>query len=243
MVVLMTEPSINTQRAFYDRMWENIPAAQLNNHEKARLCAIKGALDRLELGSACTVLDVGCGRGWLSGLLLRHYGQVTAYDLSIEPIAKARESFPGVDFQTRDVMSDPPDGGYDLVVSSEVIEHIQDQQRFVDNLVDVTKPSGHLVLTTPNARLRTRWGSEGGFTPQPIEKWLRRAELRGMLGRRCVVRESATFFFDIGGGGVHRAITNRPARMARGKFPQIDRGLGRTDLGLYQYAVARRTDS
>ena len=238
------EPSIETQRAFYDRMWEEVPAAQLNNHEKARLRAIRDALARLNLGSGLNVLDVGCGRGWLSGLLLRHYGSVTAYDLSIEPIAKARESFPEVDFQTRDVMADPPDAEYDLVVSSEVIEHIQDQQRFVDNLVDVTKSGGHLLLTTPNAKLKAHWESAGhGFTPQPIENWLRRAELRAMLSHRCVVCHSGTFFFDVGRAGVHRMISNRPARIARGRFPQIDRALERTDLGLYQYAAARRTNA
>jgi SAM-dependent methyltransferase len=178
----------------------------------------------------------------LSGLLLRHYGHVTAYDLSIVSIAKARESFPDVEFQTRDVMADPPDGEYDLVVSSEVIEHIQDQRRFINNLVAVTKPSGHLVLTTPNARLKTHWESEGhGFTPQPIENWLCPSELRAILSDRCVVCDSGTFFFDVGRGGVHRMITNRPARMVRGRFPQVDRALGRTDLGLYQYAVARCT--
>jgi cyclopropane fatty-acyl-phospholipid synthase-like methyltransferase len=223
-------------------MWEEVPAAQLNNHEKARLTAIRHALDRLNLVGELRVLDVGCGRGWLSGLLLRHYGRVTAYDLSIEPIAKARESFPGVDFQTRDVMADPPDGEYDLVVSSEVIEHVQDRQRFIDSLLDATRPSGHLVLTTPNARLKTHWESKApGFTPQPIENWLRRGELRAMLSDRCVICESGTFFFDIGRGGIHRMISNRSARIARRKLPQIDRALERTDLGLYQYAVARRT--
>jgi len=237
----MTGPSIDTQRAFYDRMWATVPATQLNNHEKARLYAIRRALDRLDLGSGLTVLDVGCGRGWLSGLLLHHYGHVTAYDLSPESITKARETFREVDFQPRDVMADPPDGEWDLVVSSEVIEHVQDQQRFVDTLVNVTKPSGHLLLTTPNARLRRSWESESHtFTPQPIENWLRRAELRAMFSGRCSVCDSGTFFFDVGRTGAYRMINNRAAHILRAKCPQIDRALGRTDLGLYQYAVARR---
>ena len=94
---------------------------------------------------------------------------VTAFDLSVEPIAKARAAFPTS--RSRDVMADPSVGQCELVVSSEVIEHIDDQAAFADSLVDVTQPGGSILLTTPNGFLRERRpdpaGGAGEPRPQP----------------------------------------------------------------------------
>jgi 2-polyprenyl-3-methyl-5-hydroxy-6-metoxy-1,4-benzoquinol methylase len=236
----VSEPTRGAQRAFYDEVWRDVAAAELNDHEQARMRAISGALDELSLGRTADVLEIGCGRGWLSGLVLRQYGPVTAYDLAAEPIAKARAAFPDVDFETRDVISEPPAGQFDLVVSSEVIEHIDDQASFTSSLVDATRPGGFLLLTTPNGLLRDRWERVESFAPQPIEKWRTPAELRALVAERCRVLASRTFFFDVGRDGPYALLANPPAWRIRGRFPRVDRLLGRTRLGLYQLLVAQR---
>ena len=236
----VTEPTRGAQRAFYDAVWRNVGATDLNDHERASMRAITSALDGLSLPAGARVLEVGCGRGWLSGLVLRRYGAVTACDLSVEPIAKARAAFPDVEFETRDVMADPPVGQFDLVVSSEVIEHIEDQAAFADSLVDVTRPGGSILLTTPNGFLRERWERAASFVPQPIENWRTPAELRALVAKRCRVLASRTFFFDVGRDGPYALLSNRPAWSVRSRFPGVERLLGGTRLGLYQLLLAQR---
>ncbi len=233
----MSEPSRRAQRAFYDDIWRDIGATELNHHERTRMATIAAELRRLQPGSL--ILEVGCGRGWLSGLVLQRYGLVTAFDLSVDPIAKARKAFPDVTFETRDVVEDPPEGEFDLVVSSEVIEHIVDKQPFVNSLINVTRPGGHIILTTPNQRLRSRWEHRPTFVPQPVEEWVTRGELRALF-KGCEVLASRTFFFDIGGDGVYRLLTNRFVKRLRREVAQVDRVIGRSDLGLYQLLVARK---
>jgi cyclopropane fatty-acyl-phospholipid synthase-like methyltransferase len=236
----VTEPTRGAQRAFYDDVWRDVGAADLNDHERARLRAITRALDGLALPPGARVLEVGCGRGWLSGLVLRRYGAVTAYDLSVEPVEKARAAFPDVAFETRDVMADPPKGEFDLVVASEVIEHIEDQASFADTLVDVTRPGGSILLTTPNGDVRERWEQAASFAPQPIENWRSPGELRGLVAKRCRILTWRTFFFDVGRDGLYALLANPPAWRIRGRLPWVERLLGRTRLGLYQLVLAQR---
>lgn len=236
----MTEPSRGAQRAFYDDVWRAVGAAELNDHERVRLRTIAATLDDLPLPAPARALEVGCGRGWLSGLVLRRYGPVTACDLSVAPIAKARAAFPDVAFETRDVVADPPAGGFDLVVASEVIEHIEDRAAFGDGLIDATRPGGFVLVTTPNRHLRERWQRSASFAPQPIENWRTPGELRALFARRCRVVASRTFFFDVGRDGPYALLANPPAWRIRGRFPRVDRLLGRTRLGLYQLLVAQR---
>ncbi len=46
--------------------------------------------------------------------------------------------------------SDLPDAGFDLVVSVEVIEHVEADAKFVSEIARVLKPGGTFLLTTPN---------------------------------------------------------------------------------------------
>ena len=236
----MTEPTRSAQRAFYDEVWRDVSATAPTDNERARHPPITTPLDELSRPPRARVLEVGCGRGWLSGLVLRRYGAVTACDLSVEPVAKARAAFPDVEFETRDVMADPPVGQFDLVVSSEVIEHIDDQAAFADSLVDVTRPGGSVLLTTPNGFLRERWERAASFVPQPIENWRTPGELRALVAERCRVLASRTFFFDVSRNGPYAVLSNRPAWTIRSRVPRVERLLGRTRLGLYQLLLAQR---
>lgn len=46
--------------------------------------------------------------------------------------------------------SDLPDESFDYVVSVEVIEHVEADERFVSEILRVLKPGGTVLLTTPN---------------------------------------------------------------------------------------------
>jgi 2-polyprenyl-3-methyl-5-hydroxy-6-metoxy-1,4-benzoquinol methylase len=120
------------------------------------------------------ILDVGCGRGWLSNLLTQ-YGNV----IGIEPVKSVVEYgknlFPDLDLRVgvpQDLINKYT-SHFDVIVCSEVIEHIQDEQKlsFLNNLKALLKPNGFLILTTPRKDAETEW-KKYGDPDQPIEDWL-----------------------------------------------------------------------
>ncbi|MBT4890125.1 MAG: class I SAM-dependent methyltransferase [Rhodospirillales bacterium] len=57
----------------------------------------------------------------------------------------------------------PPDGGYDMVYCSEVIEHVPVPATFASALAKQVRPGGHLFITTPDI---THWR-----TPSNLQNW------------------------------------------------------------------------
>ena len=43
-----------------------------------------------------------------------------------------------------------PDNAFDVVVAVEVLEHVEEDERFIQNVARVLKPGGSFVMTTPN---------------------------------------------------------------------------------------------
>jgi SAM-dependent methyltransferase len=237
---------LTAQRAYYDRLWADVGATELNRHERARVQEVSRSLSGVDVatrGAVPRILEVGCGRGWLSGLVLSRYGQVHGVDLSEDSVAKARAAFPHVTFEARDVFSEPLPDERDLVVSSEVIEHVADQTRFVDVLVDAARPGGWLLITTPNRRLERVWRARPDFRPQPIEHWLLPDQLRRMVSQRCEIARSGTFFFGCGDGTLDRLARRRPFRALHARTAGRDPAsqcLSRFERGLYSIVLARR---
>jgi 2-polyprenyl-3-methyl-5-hydroxy-6-metoxy-1,4-benzoquinol methylase len=228
------ESDLTAQRRYYDRLWAQVPAAQLNAHERARRDAIEDALEWLSarMPPPWSIADVGCGRGWLSGLVLSRYGEVRAVDLSPDAIAKAREAFPHVRFEAADLFSRRLET-HDLVVSSEVIEHVADQPAFAELLVSTARRGGWLLVTTPNGPVAREYQRRPDFRPQPIENVLEPRMLAGLLERSCRIVRVETFHFGQGDGLLHRLV--RSGRMP----PRVARRLG---LGLYTLVLAQRRE-
>jgi 2-polyprenyl-3-methyl-5-hydroxy-6-metoxy-1,4-benzoquinol methylase len=243
----MAQPDLRAQRRFYDGLWDSQSAATLNSHERARWEAVEQALIWLSAKEPVpwTITEVGCGRGWLSGLLLSSYGRVHALDLSPDSVAKGRAAFPHVSWEARDVFDSPLAGGQDLVVSSEVIEHVADQPAFVDHLVGALRPKGWLLLTTPNARVARKYQRRPDFRPQPIENLLEVKALASLLQSACRVVRLRTFMFgQVDGLGQRFACLGRvQALTARSHGADIaSRAFSRARLGLYTLVLAQRRE-
>lgn len=122
--------------------------------------------------------DVGCGAGLLAEPLARLGAAVTAVDAAPENIAAARihAEGQGLDIDYRVGSADSLSGGYDLVTSLEVVEHVRDPRGFVAGLADALAPGGLLILSTPNrtalSRLLMITLAEGsGQIPKGTHDW------------------------------------------------------------------------
>ena len=104
------------------------------------------------------LLDVGCGDGYLLNRLYQRYSQRSymGFDLSQKRITQNKHENPNIDYQVRDLSN--PMGfstsdamflqAFDVVVCSEVIEHITNWEITLDNAISCMSDDGVLLLTT-----------------------------------------------------------------------------------------------
>jgi ubiquinone/menaquinone biosynthesis C-methylase UbiE len=120
-------------------------------HEERRLH--EEILSRLP-ETARTVLDVGCGRGWVADALFPRGKCVISFDLArpnVEEVAR-RHSGNNHLAVVGDVLDLPfRDHSMDAIISSEVMEHVADLPTYLVELIRVTKPGGRIIISTPYA--------------------------------------------------------------------------------------------
>lgn len=143
-------------------------------------------------------LEIGCGEGELSIRLARRGFQVRGCDISADIIdeARLRAKAARVDatFWTQPIESiDVAAERAPLVVCCEVLEHLDDPDRAVDILAELTL--SHLLVSVPREPLwrvlnmaRGKYLAELGNTPGHVNHWSRQAFLK-LLERRFEVMD------------------------------------------------------
>lgn len=95
------------------------------------------------------VLDIGCGAGYGSEYL-RNAGatEVIGLDLDARNIRYAKRRYPAVEFRNADAEHLPSDlGKFDLIVASNVLEHLHDVRPTLDALRSMAR--GSLIVAVP----------------------------------------------------------------------------------------------
>ena len=96
------------------------------------------------------VLDAGCGTGWFSKGAADRGAVVTSMDLGEKLLAEVKKKCDS-NRVVGSILEMPfPDNHFDIVVSSEVIEHTPNPEQAVKEIFRVLKPGGTMVLSTPN---------------------------------------------------------------------------------------------
>ena len=96
-------------------------------------------------------LDAGCFNSPMPFELTRDgHKEITAIDYSPELIGALKEKFPEVDYQVMDV-NDMSFGAeaFDYVVAGELIEHMENPEATLKELLRVLKVGGTLAISTP----------------------------------------------------------------------------------------------
>lgn len=104
-----------------------------------------------QLAPGRRVLDAASGEGYGSAILAAAgAASVRGVELDPKAVAHAQERY-GLEFTTGNVEQLPlDDASFDLVVSFETIEHVNDPERTLAEFRRVLAPDGLLVISTPN---------------------------------------------------------------------------------------------
>lgn len=232
--------SLEEQVAFYDKMWSRDYTLVNIWHRfgwtdiHCRMYNIMRALRTLGLSSSNQILDIGCGLGRFSKPMSK-YGSITGIDLSERAIAICREAMPDGKFLAGNFLEiDLPDEGYDLVLATEVIEHVPHdlQRRFIEKVAGHLKRNGFLILTTNNGSFPDIPISE----LQPLEEWLTPEELRIVVSPYLQVKELRTMRYKFNNKWIDRVY--------KACYPlnrYIEEQLLKTkDIGCYLFLVAQK---
>ena len=114
-------------------------------HPKHRLMEYhRFFVDRIEKGEK--ILDVGCGKGTVAMSMAESGALVTGLDLNADNITFARKKYrhKNLKFICGDVTTDVPAGPYDVIVMSNVFEHIRDRVELLKKLRDRFSPKRFL---------------------------------------------------------------------------------------------------
>lgn len=96
-------------------------------------------------GESKNIIDLGCGMGYGSYLLRKDGHLVVGLDYSDKAIEYAQKNYPGIYFifdLEKEVIADKPK--FDVGVCLEVLCHLHDPQKFIDNL-----PLKELIISAP----------------------------------------------------------------------------------------------
>jgi 2-polyprenyl-3-methyl-5-hydroxy-6-metoxy-1,4-benzoquinol methylase len=236
------KPDKKSQARYYDERFAGF--SYPNSLQLERALSILEALRSTDIDSP-RILDFGCGPGWLSNILAT-FGPTVGIDLSPEAIVSAKERYRGVEFQAVDIFHwDYSAGAFDVVISQEVLEHVEDQARYIDMAHELLRPGGYLILTTPNAESMLAMPEEKrkAWTNQPLENWVTRRELRALLRRRFINIRMTTITFGMGSKGSYQLINSTKfrsilTRIGLGNFHDAFRA--HFGYGLHIVAVAHK---
>jgi 2-polyprenyl-3-methyl-5-hydroxy-6-metoxy-1,4-benzoquinol methylase len=101
-------------------------------------------------GESRAFLDIGCATGRLLDHVKRKGWRAKGVEICRESAEYARSTY-GLDIFIGTLQeADFPDGSFDVVHLSHVIEHVPDPKKLLAEISRIMKPDGHLLLTTPN---------------------------------------------------------------------------------------------
>ncbi|EAQ03725.1 methyltransferase, UbiE/COQ5 family protein [Pseudooceanicola batsensis HTCC2597] len=135
--------------AFWDGVAKSYAERPIQNTDQHERTVARAAS---YLGPDARVLEVGCGTGTIALKLAPHAAVVLATDLSgaLLDIARQRAADAGVENVgfARHAVDDLPEGGFDAVMSFNVVHLIEDMDGALGAMASRVRPGGVLVLKT-----------------------------------------------------------------------------------------------
>ncbi len=115
-------------------------------------------------------LEVGPGSGVYLPVLRESFSRVSAIDVEPAHLADLGPRFPGIELILDDITSSRlGPASFDLILCSEVVEHISDSPRALRGMFELLRPGGTLILSTPQRYSPLELASKVAFLPGIVE--------------------------------------------------------------------------
>jgi 2-polyprenyl-3-methyl-5-hydroxy-6-metoxy-1,4-benzoquinol methylase len=228
-------------RGDHRRAWQRVLGLALYLHPGGRANADFSVM-HLPAALRGRLLDVGCGSGMLLERMRALGWEVEGADVDASAVENARRK--GLNVHLGDLEGCRfPDASFQVVTMSHVIEHVKDPQRLLRECHRVLKPSGRLVLITPNAQswghriFRDRWrGLEVPrhlfvFTVSALRYFAESANFR-TVDVSTTIRAAAWIFFA-------SKCLRRNGRFESGEQPSVSMALWAEAMRLVEWAMLK----
>jgi len=134
-----------------ERLYEKIWGRKLAQNIREGELRIRSALSLIPPGRY--LLDVGCGDGSFAELVADRYDAIYGVDINRRALAVAMLKGVRVCKLNLNQLGLPfPDNEFDTVTCLDVIEHVFEPAELIREMARVLKPSGTLLISTPNIR-------------------------------------------------------------------------------------------
>jgi 2-polyprenyl-3-methyl-5-hydroxy-6-metoxy-1,4-benzoquinol methylase len=165
---------------------------------------LRKVMDYVEAGAPYErVLDFGCGSGVMLPFLCGISARVTAMDIDLLPFERAsrQRGFPA-NLEVHDArevsLGDLPKASFDLIVATDVLEHVEDIGGTLNDMIKLLAPGGQMVISGPTENVlyklgRALAGSEysGDYHERGI------LEVRDLLAEQIQVVQIATLYWPV----------------------------------------------
>ena len=137
------------------------------NDRRSRLAAAisTSILDRVSLRADMNVLDFGAGTGLISARIAPLVARIVAADTSqamLEKLQEKPELQSKVSTACRDILDDPLEERFDLIVSAMAMHHVEDTSRMMQTFAEHLNDGGMVALADLDAE-------DGSFHPPETE--------------------------------------------------------------------------
>jgi 2-polyprenyl-3-methyl-5-hydroxy-6-metoxy-1,4-benzoquinol methylase len=147
------------------------------------------------------ILDFGCGSGVMLPYLSQVSKHVSAFDVDLLPLERVQKHIPlasnvKIFDAAKTNIADLPADSFDLIIALDVLEHVKDLSRTVNELLALLKPNGQMIVSGPTENILYQVGRKlagpeysGAYHERGI------AEIKTDIARVAQIKPIATLYW------------------------------------------------